>query len=298
MRKVIITGANGFIGSALVKKLIAHNIEVVGIDNSFENSKLPENPLITKFVSNLDNVEQLVALIPSHQYDAFYHFAWRGVNGADKANPEIQCQNIEMTLRCADMAKRLSCQKFLCAGTVAEQAIKSLSLLSTTNGGMIYGIAKHCAHLLLETLCKNIGLDFVWMQFSNIYGPENKTGNLVSYTIGELKANREAMYGPATQPYDFIFIDDLIEAIFRLGKDKTKRNSYFIGSGEPRLLKEYLQEIGYLMGHENLIKIGHRPDDGIVYSWDMFSTSDLLTDIGEYVTGSFRDKILYTINHY
>ena len=62
------------------------------------------------------------------------------------------------------------------------------------------------------------------MQFSNIYGPSNKTGNLVSYTIGELKKGNEASFGPALQPYDFILVDDLIEAVLRLGEKETKRN--------------------------------------------------------------------------
>ena len=116
---------------------------------------------------------------------------------------------------------------------------------------------------MVETFCKYIGLDFVWMQFSNIYGPENKTGNLISYTIGELEKGNEALFGPALQPYDFIFVEDLIEAVLRLGENKTSRNSYFIGSGEPRILKDYLLEIGEQYGKKELIKVGVRQDDGI-----------------------------------
>ncbi len=97
------------------------------------------------------------------------------------------------------------------------------------------------------------------MQFSNVYGPRNKTGNLVSYTIGELLAGREATFGPALQPYDFIFIDDLIEAVYRLAFRKTQKNTYFIGSGKPRILKDYLSEIGVICNKAGLIKIGVRP---------------------------------------
>ena len=75
------------------------------------------------------------------------------------------------------------------------------------------------------------------MQFSNIYGPRNNTGNLISYTLDQLLSGKEATFGPAQQPYDFIYSDDLIEAAFRLGTMKTERNAYFIGSGSPRLLK-------------------------------------------------------------
>ena len=42
------------------------------------------------------------------------------------------------------------------------------------------------------------------MQFSNIYGAQNKTGNLISYTLGEILSGREALFGSASQPYDFI----------------------------------------------------------------------------------------------
>ena len=298
MKNVIVTGANGFIGSSLIKKLIEKKVNVIALDISFKNSKLPESDLIKAVEISLDNVDILSKMIPNEEYDVMYHLAWAGVNGPSKADPVIQLKNAEMAMNCATVAKRLGVKKLLCAGTIAERATESLSNLNTTSGGMMYGVAKHCTHLMLETYCKNIGLDFVWMQFSNIYGPANKTGNLVSYTIGELKKGNEASFGPALQPYDFILVDDLIEAVLRLGENKMKNNSYFIGSGDPRQLKDYLLEIGQLCGKEDLIKIGSRPDDGIKYTLDMFKTEPLKEDIGEYITKNFTDGIKYTLENY
>ena len=298
MKNVIVTGANGFIGSSLIKKLIENNMQVIALDISFENSKLTKSNLITVIEIGLDNVEDIVACIPIAEYDAFYHFAWAGVNGSRKADPIIQLKNVEMAMNCATVAKRVNCKKFLCAGTIAERAIESLKRLKKTNGGMMYGVAKHCTHLMLETYCKNIGLNFIWMQFSNIYGPSNKTGNLVSYTIEELKKGNEATFGPATQPYDFIYVEDLIEAVMRLGEKETMQNCYFIGSGEPRLLKDYLTEIGLLFGRNDLIKINARPDDGIRYTMQMFDVSPLKETIGEYITKNFTDGIKYTLDNY
>lgn len=298
MKNVIVTGANGFIGSSLIRKLIEKEVNVIALDISFKNSKLLESDLIKAVEISLDDVEKLEEVIPYAEYDAFYHFAWAGVNGPSKADPVIQLKNAEMAMNCATVAKRLGVKKLLCAGTIAERATESLSNLNTTSGGMMYGVAKHCTHLMLETYCKNTGLEFVWMQFSNIYGPANKTGNLVSYTIGELKKGNEASFGPALQPYDFIFVDDLIEAVVRLGENKTEKNCYFIGSGEPRQLKDYLLEIGQLCGKEELIRIGLRPDDGIKYTLDMFNTEPLKKDIGEYITKNFTDGIKYTLENY
>lgn len=298
MKKVIVTGANGFIGSSLIKRLVEENVQVVAVDISFKISRLPESDLLTKIEMSLDDEALMLVNIPIDRYDAFYHFAWRGVNGTDKADPVVQLENAQMAIRCAAVAQKVGCKKFLCAGTVAEQATNSLSHLDKTSGGMMYGVAKHCTHLMLETYCKNIEMPFVWMQFSNIYGPSNKTGNLVSYTLGQLTTGQEATFGPAQQPYDFIFVDDLLEAIYRIGENENKQNSYYIGSGEPKQLKAYLLEIGKAYEREDLIKIGVRPDDGIVYTMDMFDTSALVDDIGDYVSKSFTEGIKYTIENY
>lgn len=293
MKNVIVTGGNGFIGSSLIKKLVANGIKVVAVDITFQGERLPESELITKIESCVD--VSLVEKLPVEEYDAFYHLAWKGVNGSDKANPTVQLANIQMAIDCADICKKLNVKKYLCAGTVAENATFSLPNLEKTSGGMMYGVAKHACRLILEDYCKNIGQQFVWMQFSNIYGVGNKTGNLVSYTLGELMTGNEATFGPALQPYDFIYVDDLIEAVYRLGEKETNKAFYYIGSGSPRQLKEYLLRIGELAGYADKIGIGIRPDDGIKYSMDMFCNDDLVDAIGEYVSTDFDNGINKTI---
>ena len=293
MKNVIVTGGNGFIGSSLIKKLVANGIKVVAVDITFQGERLPESELITKIESCVD--ASLVEKLPVEEYDAFYHLAWKGVNGADKANPSVQLANIQMAIDCADICKKLNVKKYLCAGTVAENATFSLPNLEKTSGGMMYGVAKHACHLILEDYCKNIGQQFVWMQFSNIYGVGNKTGNLVSYTLGELMTGNEATFGPALQPYDFIYVDDLIEAVYRLGEKETNKAFYYIGSGSPRQLKKYLLRIGQLAGYADKVGIGIRPDDGIKYSMDMFCNDDLVDAVGEYVSTDFDNGINKTI---
>lgn len=293
MKNVIVTGGNGFIGSSLIKKLVANGVKVVAVDITFQGERLPESELITKIESCVD--ASLVEKLPVEEYDAFYHLAWKGVNGADKANPSVQLANIQMAIDCADICKKLNVKKYLCAGTVAENATFSLPNLEKTSGGMMYGVAKHACRLILEDYCKNIGQQFVWMQFSNIYGVGNKTGNLVSYTLGELMTGNEATFGPALQPYDFIYVDDLIEAVYRLGEKETNKAFYYIGSGSPRQLKEYLLRIGELAGYADKIGIGIRPDDGIKYSMDMFCNDDLVDAVGEYVSTDFDNGINKTI---
>lgn len=293
--RAIVTGANGFIGSNLIKKLVDNNIEVTAIDISFNPSRLEENKLIKKIETSID---KLSTSMLDGEYDMFFHFAWGGVNGFAKGDINVQLENIKMTIHCAEVAKKINCKKFLCAGTIAERNIESLQNLDKTGAGMFYGASKHATHILLETYCKNIGLNFIWMQFSNIYGPSNKTGNLVSYTLSQILENKEATFGPAKEPYDFIFVNDLINAVYLLGIKETKQNFYFIGSGTPRLLKDYLLGIGKIANKEELIKIGVRDDDGIRYDYGMFDITNLKNDIGNFISMSFEEAIKYTIENY
>lgn len=294
MKSVIVTGANGFIGSTLIRRMLESGIKVVAVDVSFARPNLPESDNIVRVEATVD--AGLAQKIPAGDYDAFYHLAWRGVNGAEKADPNVQLANIQMAVACADICKALGVRKYLCAGTVAENAAYSLPNLKATSGGMMYGVAKHACRLMVEDYCKNIGQPFVWMQFSNIYGVGNRTGNLVSYTLGEIMAGRDATFGPALQPYDFIYVDDLIEAAFRLGESATPDAFYYIGSGSPRTLKDYLLRIGELAGCAEKIRVGQRPDDGIRYTMDMFDNTSLVAAIGSYVRTDFDSGIQKTIS--
>lgn len=295
MKNVIVTGANGFIGSSLVNRLIKKGVKVVAIDISFERTLIHDSDNVLKIESSLDDLDYLKEHIPSVEYDLMYHLAWAGVNGQNKSDPAIQLNNIQLSINCVNLCKDIGVRKIFCAGTVAEQSVHSLPNLTQTSNGMMYGIAKHCAHLFVEDYCKNIGMSFVWMQFSNIYGVGNRTGNLVNYTLCELMKGNNAYFGPATRPYDFIYIDDLLEAIYRLGCIDTDNNFFYIGSGLPRILMEYLFKIGDLVGARNKICLGVRPDDAINYDFSMFDSDPLKSAIGEYATTSFEDGVLKTI---
>ncbi len=297
MKKVIVTGANGFLGRALIQKFVENKVDVLAIDISFSDDPIFTSPFITKLEKNLSDINEDFLSSKKGEYDTFYHFAWDGVNGTRKGDPIVQNNNVKNALMCAKIAKNIGCNKFLCSGTMAELSVESLHNLKTLPAGIMYAVAKFTARLMLEAYCKNVGLNFVWMQFSNVYGPQNKTGNLIGYTISQLLKNEYATFGPAKEPYDFIYIDDLITAVYRLGVVENSQSFYFIGSGKPMLLREYLIKIGEIVNKKNLIKIGERQDDGIRYNFEMFDSTNLVRDIGCYATKSFEENIKYTVEN-
>ena len=66
---------------------------------------------------------------------------------------------------------------------------------------------------------------------------------------------------------------------------------YFVGSGEPRILRDYLLSMGEVLGNEKLLGIGERPDDNIQFNLEWFNTNDLEVDTGFMVQNSFEENI-------
>lgn len=78
---------------------------------------------------------------------------------------------------------------------------------------------------MLEILTNRLNLEFVWMQFSNLYGPYSINGNIVGYTIKEILEGRNAIFGTAQQPYDLLYIEDLVYAAYLLGEKDVKEHA-------------------------------------------------------------------------
>lgn len=295
---IIVTGANGFIGSTLANFLLKKGHKVLAIDIKINRSNFLKNTNIKFIEKRVEDLSDDIISKIKGRYDILYHLAWQGVNGPDKANPIIQINNIISTINCILFAKKINVKKILISGSIAEEAISSLPAISKANSSMIYAVAKYSTRLFVDAYCKCINQNYIWMCFSNIYGPTNFTGNLISYTIMQLFKNQYATFGPATTYYDFIYIDDLIYAIYKLGTKNIKGNYFFIGSGKPDILKNYLYTVGNLMGKKELIKIGERQDDGIKYPRSVFSTTNLTNAIGKFVRRDFKKNILTTINQF
>ncbi|WP_088041611.1 NAD(P)-dependent oxidoreductase [Bacillus sp. EAC] len=295
MKKAIVTGANGYIGSALIKELLKNNVEVIAVVRNKDSkiNNLPENLKILHVEQN--SISSLIDLVPDKDIDVFYHLAWDGTSGNDRANYKLQLLNIQYACDSAIVAKKLNCKKFICTGTITEKIAENILNIDVNAVNTIYGIAKHTTHCLLEILCKNLELPFVWARLSNIYGGNNLTGNIISYTLKELQQGQKPSFSKAEQPYDLMYINDAANALYLIGKDDTKEACYFIGSGSPRILKDYLLSIKDIYGNNAEVGLGEKPEDGLKYDLDWFDTTDLERDTGFTAKNTFEQNIQETI---
>lgn len=299
MKKAIVTGANGFVGYWLLKELVKNGVSVIAVikDSKEDISRIKDLSGVDIEYCNLDDLKSLPEKLKDKDkgFDAFYHLAWVSAGGPGRADYEIQLKNVKYACDAVKVAAELKCKKILFAGTVTERLVERIDLLNAKALNNIYGVCKNTTHYLTQIEAKRYGIECIWMQFANLYGPFSINGNIVGYTIKELIEGKNATFGPANQLYDLLNIKDLVKAAFLLGTKETKQFSYYIGSGQPRLLKDYLIRIGELCNKPDHIMIGSRPDDGTRYEPEWFNINSLVTDTGFSPSINFDSGIIETI---
>lgn len=289
MKTVVVSGATGFVGRNLVKYLAQKDITVYALVRNTKTNLFEGCRNVRLIQCELSDMAAVVDKLQNSKPDAFYHLAWQGAKGAGRADYVQQTQNAKYTCDAALVASRLNCGKFIAVGTITERlADEVLSEMSSAQN-LMYGLTKSYTYKLLNIICSREQLNFVWAELSNIYGGDDDSGNLISYTMKCFEQGEVPSFGPCMNPYDFIHIDDVIGALYAIGEEQTSSGLYFVGRGEGKTLKEYIETVGRICQKE--VKIGVRPDDGLRYKKEWFDNTRLVQEIGYQFTYSFEEGI-------
>lgn len=298
MRKVIVTGATGFIGKWLIKTLLEADVDVTAI---VRNRKKVDIDFINKIqVYECEYYNYRTLEVPIEKYDVFFHLAWEGVASKDKDNLDIQKRNIDMSVNALLLAKRLECKKFIATGTVAEYAycerIMDFSQKQTPND--IYGAMKVSVYNILNVLSRKNEINFIWTVLPSTFGEGRDNDNIITYTITKLLRNEKPLYGDLEQLWDFLYVKEVARALWLIGEKGNGDKIYGIGSGQYRQLKDYIYIIRDIINPDLELGIGELPQMSHKAYSSCVGIYDLMRDTNFQVEIGFEQGIKNTILYY
>ena len=298
MRKAIVTGANGFIGTALCKELSRQGISVIAIvRNEEENiSNIESLDGIRIVYSDLSEFKNLHEKISDRDIDVLYHLAWVGSAGPLRGNANVQFNNIKYTCDTVEACSKMNCKRFVFASSIMEYEIEAVMATDATPGiNTLYSSAKVSADYMARTIAGSLGVDYIRAVISNIYGPGELSPRLVNTSIRKLLKGEHCAFSVGEQTYDFIYIDDAAKTFVAIGEKGVANRTYYIGSQNPRPLKEFLCELRDQVDPNIEIGLGEIPFNGISLTYTEFDIHAVKNDTGFVPLVSFAEGIKNTI---
>ena len=282
MRKVIISGADGFVGSYTVQCFLENGIEVLAIDVIKEPHRLKPCKGLTYKCIDISDSSLLYQAAEAGQYDTFVHFAWAGSAGPQRTDYNLQMRNALNTVECMKVAKQLGCSRFVCAGSIMEREVEAAVHEQGSRPGMgyIYGMGKHIAHCLCKSVASNIGIDLLWPMITNAYGVGELSPRFVNATLRRIINHEPLQFTAGTQNYDFVYVTDVAKAFYAVAKNGVPFKEYIIGSGNARPLKEFILEMQQALAPEVVPQFGDVPFTGTNLPLSAFDTTDIKSDCG------------------
>ena len=298
MDKVIITGADGFVGSNTVQYFLNNGKIVLALDMGSEARRLKEHKNLTYMQCDVTDTKAMLKKIPQGVYDTFIHFAWAGSAGPSRVDYNLQMQNALHTVECLKTAKELGCTRFVCAGSIMEYEVEAAIHSQGSHPGMgyIYGMGKYMAHCLCKSVAANIGIDLLWPMITNAYGVGEFSPRFVNTTLRKIINGEPLQFTAATQNYDFVYVSDVAKAFYLVAEKGKPFCEYMIGSGNARPLKEFILEMVAACGPDSKPLFGDVPFTGTNMPLSTFSIDAIKNDCGFEIDVPFGEGTKMTMD--
>ena len=262
-RKVLVTGAAGFIGSQLAKALAEAGNEVVGIDNLSSGSKKLVDAISSdnfKFIETDCNSKEFVEKASKEKFYAILHYAATVGVKTTLENPLKVLKDIDGIRNVLEVAKKNKSKVIFASssevyGEPLEIPQKETSPL---NGTITYDVVKLVGEKYMEAYAKEFGLSTCSLRIFNTYGPGQRSseyGFVVGIFIQQaLKNEKLTVFGEGTQTRDFTFVEDHVKAVTSLMDKDFSGEVINVGTGKETSINELARKIVKISGSKSEIK--------------------------------------------
>jgi len=263
MKKILITGAAGFIGRMISDRFEKLNIQTVDIDDlSVKPILKPKKKLIKKKVQKITS-----DFLKKNHINTILHLAAKKSVDQSFVNLDNSIENYEMTIKLLNAANHAKIKNFFLASTceIFGYQNKILSENTKYSPHSPYAVTKVANEYLSDIfLMKNKKLKITSLIFFNTFGPTEGRDAVIPKFIDKLKKNQKIyIEGNGSQARDFTYIEDTLNALEKIILSKKYFRSINIGSGQAirinsliKILKKYFpnMKVGKKIKRPNEIK--------------------------------------------
>ena len=234
MKKILVTGGAGNIGSSLVKGLLKigkYHVSIV--DNLSTGSKvnLPQaNEPNWEFINcDVNNLDQLTKVFKKNFFHYIFHYsALVGVERTQK-NPLKVLEDIEGIKNVLNLAVEFNAERIFYSSSSEVYGepveIPQHEITTPLNSKVPYAIVKSVGESFMRTFYEHHQLDFTIMRFFNTYGPRQKNDFVISKFIELALQNKDiTIYGDGSQTRSFLHVDDNVEFTINILENKKLLN--------------------------------------------------------------------------
>jgi len=296
----LITGINGFLGSALA----THLKDVVGLIRDknwkFKGEQLTHCSLVYGDVLDL---ELLKRVINDYEVTTIYHLAAQSIVKLANSNPlDTFKTNVIGTANVLEAVRQINPKiKVVCASSDKAYGVHDeLPYLETMDlrASDTYSTSKACGDLVAQTYAKTYGLDVNVVRCANIYGPGdlNLSRIIPNTIIKNLKAQLPVIYSDVKHfKREFIHVDDVCRAYMTIAEKGQAGECYNIGDEEVHEMIDVIYKICELMNVPQVCDVVERPFKEIP---EQYLSADKLKKLGWKKQIDFESGLKKTIDYY
>lgn len=300
-QRVLVTGATGFIGSHLVKRLLESGADVIILIR--HNSDLwrikdvvNDVHVIRSDVAQLDHTKLLRQV---SSLDLIYHLAADGVMRKSAEDPiSTMATNVMGTVNMLELGRKLDVRRFVHSGSCSEYGsgtlLKEDAELPTPTTA--YAGSKAAAHLLVRAFACCYDVPVVSLRPFNVYGPFEAPSRLMPHTIIRALNGLDIELTGGQQKRDFVFISDLVEAFLLASLGDSEAGTVFnVCTGIETSVRAAVSKIISLTNSTSSPKFGELKYHGIENADISGDPSKIGSVFGWKASHSFEEGLLKTI---
>lgn len=274
--RALVTGASGFIGSALARRLADDGCEVHLLIRETTQRPLPrgldEHSNVATYVVPA-STETLVALVADIAPDACFHVASLFLAQHDHAQvTQLVDSNVRFPAQLAEACVQLEAVRFVNVGT-SWQHYESGDAYRPVN---LYAATKQAFRDVLDYYVDATPLRAVTLELFDTYGPGDERGKLLAALAARAEPGAEPLrMSPGEQDIDLLHVDDVVDALLHAWRlldagDLTGHRSFGLTSGERRSLRELVDLMAEVLGRRPAVEFGALPyrDREVLRAWE------------------------------